>query len=79
MRKVLRQDFHLSYRKVKQVAFQGNSERCLVSRMLYARQMFDLLDSGKRIINVDETWLPTLDFRGKKWRRRGCDPTVSSK
>ena len=47
--------------------------------MLYARTLLELLDQGKRVINIDETWLPTLDFRGKKWRKRGCDNTVSAK
>ena len=39
--------------------------------MLYAKKMLSLLEEGKRIINIDETWLPHLDFRNKKWRRRG--------
>ena len=26
---------------------------------------------GKRIINIDETWLPQMDFRTHKWRARG--------
>ena len=61
----------MRYRVLKRVAYQGNSERCLVMRMLYAKKMFTLLDQGKRIINIDETWLPHLDFRNKKWRARG--------
>ena len=65
---VLRNDFNMRYRKLKRVPFQGNSERCLVTRMLYAKKMLSLLDEGKRIINIDETWLPSLDFRNMKWR-----------
>ena len=53
----------MRYRAVKQVACQGNSQRCLVMRMLYAKKMFELLDAGKTIINVDETWLPHLNFQ----------------
>ena len=64
---------------LKKVAYQGNSERCLVTRMLYAKKMLALLDEGKRIINIDETWLPHLDFRNKKWRQRGETNTVSTK
>ena len=64
---------------LKKVAYQGNSQRCLVTRMLYAKKMFSLLDEGKRIINIDETWLPHLDFRNKKWRQRGETNTVSTK
>jgi len=47
--------------------------------MLYAKKMLALLDEGKRVINIDETWLPHLDFRNMKWRRRGEANTVSSK
>ena len=39
--------------------------------------MFDLLDSGARIINIDESWIPHLDFRARKWRQRGLDNTAS--
>jgi hypothetical protein len=79
MHKILRNDFNMRYRKLKRVAFQGNTERCLVTRMLYAKKMFQLLEEGKRIINIDETWLPHLDFRCMKWRKQGETNTVSSK
>ena len=48
-------------------------------RMLYAKKMLALLDEGKRVINIDETWLPSLDFRNMKWRRHGDGNSVSSK
>jgi len=79
VRTVLRDDFNMRYRVLRKVAYQGNSERCLVMRMLYAKKMFTLLDQGKRIINIDETWLPHLDFRNKKWRARGERNTMSTK
>ena len=47
--------------------------------MLYAKKMLALLDEGKRVINIDETWLPFLDFRNMKWRQKGESNTVSSK
>ena len=68
IRGVLRNSFNMRYRVLKKVEYQGNSERCLVTRMLYAKKMLELLKSGARIINIDETWLPHLDFRNKKWR-----------
>ena len=68
IRSVLRESFNMRYRVLKKVEYQGNSERCLVTRMLYAKKMFQLLKQGSRIINIDETWLPHLDFRNKKWR-----------
>ena len=69
----------MRYRVLKKVPFQGNSERCLVMRMRYAKKMLELLKEGARIINIDETWLPHLDFRSKKWRLRGEQNTVSYK
>ena len=69
----------MRYRVLKRVEFQGNSERCLVMRMKYAQKMLEVLAEGKRVINIDETWLPHLDFRNKKWRQRGEQNTVSYK
>ena len=57
VRQVMRKDLHLGYRKAKTVAIQANSERCLVLRQQYSLRMIPLLASGKRIINVDESWL----------------------
>ena len=76
---MLRDDFDMRYRVIKKVEYRGNSERCLVTRMLYAKKMIELLNSGARIINIDETWLPHFDFRSKKWRQRGEQNTVSNK
>jgi len=33
--------------------------------------MLAIYNSGKRVINVDESWLPAADFRLKRWKRRG--------
>ena len=77
VRKVLRDNMNMRYRMLKTVEYRGNSERCLVTRMLYAKTMLELLHQGKRIINIDETWLPHLDFRRKKWRQRGERNTAS--
>ena len=79
MQRVLKDDFNMRYRVLKKVPFQGNSERCLVMRMRYAKKMLELLKQGVRVINIDETWLPHLDFRNKKWRLRGEQNTVSYK
>ena len=79
VRSVLHNDFNMRYRVLKKVPFQGNSERCLVMRMRYAKKMLELLKQGVRVINIDETWLPHLDFRNKKWRLRGEQNTVSYK
>ena len=79
VRRVLRDDFNMRYRVLKKVEYQGNSERCLVLRMLYAKMLLLLLEQGKRILNIDQSWLPSLDFRGKKWRARGEQNTLSNR
>lgn len=67
IRKVMRKEMRLGYRKARTVTIQCNSERCLVMRQQYALAMLSALDSGKRIINVDETWLNETNFTRKTW------------
>ena len=76
---MLRGDYNLSYRKIKRVPFQGNSERCKVLRSLYAQKMLTLYQSSQRVINVDESWIPEADFRRRRWRRRGMLNTAPDK
>ena len=61
----------MRYKKVKRHAFQGNSERNVVKRAMYAKTMLDILDSNRRIICIDETWINQCDFRHHKWRQKG--------
>ena len=81
---ILKNKFQLSYRKIKRVPFAGNSERSKVLRSLYAQKMLTVYQSGKRVINVDESWIPHADFRQRRWKRRGMansaqDKTLSQK
>ena len=32
--------------------------------------MIDLMSQGKRIINIDESWINELDFARRKWHNR---------
>ena len=64
----LTNDFGLCYKRIKRVSPYGNSERNIVLRSLYARQMLTLYDSGKTIINIDESWLSVSDFRHHTWQ-----------
>ena len=41
--------------------------------------MLPLLNSDKRIINIDETSIPFLDFRKSKWMPKGVKNTISVK
>ena len=68
--KVLKDELGLGYRMARDVPLQGNSERCLVLRQQYAMKMLELLNDGKRILNVDESWLNDTNFTRKIW----CPP-----
>ena len=60
--KVLRHDIGAKYKRVKRIPFLGNSPRCLLLRQHYAKFMMSQLESGVRIINLDQTWLNTTNF-----------------
>ena len=67
IRHVMRHDLNMRYRKVLPVSIHGNSEKNLVLRQQFARNMINLLKAGKTLLNVDETWLGMTDFRRMKW------------
>ena len=67
VRSILKNELRLSYRIAKKVPVQGNSERCLVLRQQYALKMLDLLAEGKRVLNVDESWLNETSFTRRIW------------
>ena len=71
--------FGFSYRKILHTAYLANSDRSLVLRMKFAKMMLPLLASGKRVINIDESSIPFLDFRRHKWCPIGQRNTVSKK
>ena len=60
--KVLRNDVGLRYKVMKKVPFLGNMPRCLILRQLYAKFMIQQLEAGKRIINIDQSWLSDMNF-----------------
>ena len=64
---IMRKKLRLGYRKASPVPIQANSERCLVLRQQYALRMIKLLESGKRIINVDESWINTAQYNRRQW------------
>ena len=41
--------------------------------------MLGIYQSEKRVINVDETWVPHADFHQKRWKRRGLRNTAPDK
>ena len=73
---IFRQEMGLKYKMIKNIAWQGNSERNMVLRQQFAIRMLALLQQGKRIINVDESWLSHTDFRRRKWKAHGMTNSV---
>ena len=59
----------MGYRQAATIPVQSNSERCLVLRQQYALRMLPLLEKskGRRIINVDESWLNQTRFVRRIW------------
>ena len=69
---VLKQDCNLRFGKVKKISNQANSLRNLYMRQQFGKKMLDLLGDGKRILNIDETWIGQTNFARAAWRdRRG--------
>ena len=67
----------MSYRRARKVPIQGNSERCLVLRQQYAKVMLGELEQGRRVINVDESWLNESSFYRKIWASKSQPATYS--
>ena len=55
--KVLREDFQMRYRKVKNTSFLGNFERNLALRCVYGQKFLCALEMGYTIINIDQSWI----------------------
>ncbi len=41
--------------------------------------MLGTLNSGKKVLCIDETWLNSLSFNRKKWRKRGMSNSYGSR
>ena len=64
---VMRKDLGLSYVMAKKLHPAANSARCLVLRQQYAMKMLELLQAGKKVVNLDETWINESSFVRKTW------------
>ena len=71
IRKVFRRRLGLKFKKIKKVPFHGNSEKNLVLRQQFAMKLLELLENGKRVLNIDESWLSSTNFKRSKWREHG--------
>ena len=77
--KIFRKDLRIGYRLAKTVPVQSNSERCLVLRQQYALKILRLLETGRQIINVDESWLNNTRFLRRIWTPATSHGTVTDK
>lgn len=67
VRQVMRDLLGLRYNKIVPLPVHGNSERCLVQRQQCALEFFRQLKAGKRVINIDESWIASGDYRRRSW------------
>ena len=67
---MMRLELNMRFKKLVRISVHANSVRSLILRQQYALKLITLLKSGKRILNVDETWLGMTDFRRRKWQVR---------
>ena len=49
----------------------SNAPRCLALRQRYGMFLLDALHSGKRLINIDESFITQTNFHRMCWRHRG--------
>lgn len=77
MSSIMKKELNMRYRKIKDITKNSNSEKNQVLRQQFALNLIKILQMGKRIINVDETWINMQDFRRRKWRPHGSTNSVS--
>ena len=65
---MLKKDLGVTYQAIKRIPYRGNSTRCLALRQRYAQYMLSLLESGVRVINIDQTWIGETNYVRRKWR-----------
>ena len=65
--RILHNDMHAKYKRIKEVSYQGNSTKNLLLRQQFVHAFMKIDLVKKTIINVDETWLGMSDFRRMRW------------
>ena len=75
---ILKNKFGLTYRKLKRIDLLANTAKKIVLRHQFGKLMIDLLSQGKRVINIDETWISEKDYRRMCWRQRYVSNTIGT-
>ena len=70
---------HLKYKRIKMIAWTGNSERCKVLRQQCARYLLEEMNNGAILVSVDQSWLSTMGYTRRKWRARNETNSVPVK
>ena len=76
VQQVMREDCGLSYRRTVPQTPLRNLPVNLVVRQQYAVTMLGRHSDGRRVINVDESALNSLDFPNRLWVRQSAPTTV---
>ena len=77
VQRLLKEELGLRYRRLQKVPRNANTARCLVLRQRYALKMLELLAAGRRIINVDESWLSESNFSRQAWCKNASASSIS--
>jgi len=74
--RVMKDQLHMRFKKVQRGPIHLNSVRNRILRQQGATRMLQLINEGKILINIDESWLNECDFRRMKWREYGTSNTL---
>ena len=56
---VMTNELDLRYKRIKEISWQGNSDKNKILRQQFTKTLLKVDFSKKTVINIDETWLPT--------------------
>ena len=76
IQRIMKEDLHMRYRRIKSISNNGNSAKNLVLRQQFALKFIDRLCSGLNILNIDETWVAISDYRYMKWQPIGSPNSI---
>jgi hypothetical protein len=79
LKKIMKEELDLRYKKISPISWQGNSDRNKILRQQFAQTLMEVDISKKTIINIDESWLGKSDFRRFSWSLRGVTNSVPQK
>ena len=77
IRKILKTDLDMRYRKVSNQMQYVNSDRNIILRQHFAKIYRKVISSGCLIINFDETALHNSDNRGYGWIPKGSSTNLN--